>query len=600
MYRSDLPRHLKRVDQQAVIPGTLTYPSRLEAGTIRLLVLYASSDAQDIRLSTWVRSLDDASDDYCALSYVWGSPGETVPVLIDRHQFSATRNLAAALQHIGGMLQDDEVILLWIDAISINQQDMAERNEQVAAMTQIYESAAFVACWLGEDNGRGIEYLDELGRYATARDEDPSSVAMKRSKVDFATHVKGRYRDIRAGVQLISHPYWQRVWTVQEYSSPKPGVFFGGTSWMDQSVFTPALTLFTQSVTLVARFAEREGHNSFFVDRALQHTRKIMQRHHLAYIRSNPSAYNTELLDSFRLLIRFWTLHSTDPRDKVYAPLAMSKASRGLLEAVKVDYGVPVAELYTRVAVLWTGSDKWPLAILELCRLDTDLHLPSWVPDWTKIPRNMLSQDGHTGEQVVCAGRGAFATFVPPTHHISVNGKSLLTVEAIMVDSIVQVWPAMKSQDILTGQDLSIEVAGGVQNRYAATGETMANAYRNTVGPGLSEAELELGDAVDGRLVLATRKHWRADSKIVLRADRRRLARTSMGFVGLIPAEAEMDDEVWLVSGGNMFYILRRDTSDTHVLIGEAYMHGLMQGELSSREELYPGGLPGPEKVTLR
>lgn len=72
-------------------------------------------------MSTLVRSIDDAHDDYCALSYVWGSSAETVPIFVDRHEFAATKNLAAALRHISSMLQEDEVILLWIGAISISQ-----------------------------------------------------------------------------------------------------------------------------------------------------------------------------------------------------------------------------------------------------------------------------------------------------------------------------------------------------------------------------------------------------------------------------------------------------------------------------------------------
>lgn len=598
VYRSDLPRHLRRADQHTALTGSLTYPSRLEPGNIRLLVLYPSSEAQSIRMSTWVRSIDDASDDYCALSYVWGNPDETVPISVDRHEFRATANLATALRHISSMLQDNEVMLLWIDAISINQQDIQERNEQVAVMTHTYENAAFVACWLGEEHVRGVEYLDELGRFATARDEDPASLTMKRSNVDFSTHVKGRYQDIRAVVQLMSCPYWDRVWTVQEYSSPKPGVFFSCTSWMDKGVFTPALRLFTQSLKILARSYERQGNNAFFVDLTLQQTQRLIHSHSLSYVRANPSAFSAEHLDSFRLLLRFWKMKSSDPRDKVYAPLAMTKSSQGLLEAIKVDYGISVAELYIRVAVLWTASGKWPLAILELCRFNANRHLPSWVPDWTQIPRNVLSQDGNTGEQVVCASKGAFATASsPPAHHISENGENLLSIDAIRVDSVVHVWPAMSSQEILKGQEFSIEVTD-VQDTYIATGETLGSAYRNAMYPGLSDGEPEV--AANGTLVLATRKEWRLNPKMIPRIDRRRLARTSTGFVGLIPAEAEPDDELWLVRGANMFYILRPDDGRTHLLIGEAYIHGLMQGELASRKDFYPPGLPEAETVMLR
>ncbi|KAG5807705.1 hypothetical protein H9Q74_007679 [Fusarium xylarioides] len=44
---------------------------------------------------------------------------------------------------------------LWIDAICINQDDIAERNSQVAMMSQIYGSARCVVAWLGEEDAIG-------------------------------------------------------------------------------------------------------------------------------------------------------------------------------------------------------------------------------------------------------------------------------------------------------------------------------------------------------------------------------------------------------------------------------------------------------------
>lgn len=41
---------------------------------------------------------------------------------------------------------------LWIDAICINQDDIAEKNSQVAMMAEIYKKATRVNIWLGESN----------------------------------------------------------------------------------------------------------------------------------------------------------------------------------------------------------------------------------------------------------------------------------------------------------------------------------------------------------------------------------------------------------------------------------------------------------------
>jgi hypothetical protein len=51
---------------------------------------------------------------YTALSYVWGNPKATRPILLDGHVFRATENLESALRHFQ---QDSEEVVLWVDAI---------------------------------------------------------------------------------------------------------------------------------------------------------------------------------------------------------------------------------------------------------------------------------------------------------------------------------------------------------------------------------------------------------------------------------------------------------------------------------------------------
>ena len=58
----------------------------------------------------------------------------------------------------------------------------------------------------------------------------------------------------------------------------------------------------------------------------------------------------------------------------------------------------------------------------------------------------------------------------------------------------------------------------------------------------------------------------------------RRMARTSKGYIGLVPATAQQGDCVWLLEGGNVPFILREDGRTTR-LVGEAYFHGIMTGE---------------------
>jgi hypothetical protein len=63
---------------------------------------------------------------------------------------SASINLASALQYIR---DKEEEVVLWADAICINQEDLDERSKQVQfVMDEVYKDAEEVLVWLGEES----------------------------------------------------------------------------------------------------------------------------------------------------------------------------------------------------------------------------------------------------------------------------------------------------------------------------------------------------------------------------------------------------------------------------------------------------------------
>ncbi|RTE76907.1 hypothetical protein BHE90_008638 [Fusarium euwallaceae] len=60
----------------------------------------------------------------------------------------------------------------------------------------------------------------------------------------------------------------------------------------------------------------------------------------------------------------------------------------------------------------------------------------------------------------------------------------------------------------------------------------------------------------------------------------RRLGRGDNGFLALLPGEAEVGDRIVIVKGGRVPLLLRRDGEGQYRLIGEAYVHGIMDGEM--------------------
>ncbi|KPM35050.1 hypothetical protein AK830_g11525 [Neonectria ditissima] len=590
----DLPDQLAWADRGAILPGPLPY-TRLASDEIRMVILYAGKQSDDLRLTTEVRKIEDADEDYAAISYVWGDPTETSTIYVDRHKFEATKNLVSGLRHIRQLLRGEETLPLWIDAICINQGDVEERNVQVSMMKEIYEKSSMVITWLGEAGAEGLHYLNELVDWTHGKPADDASENAQDRPITFQLHVKDRYAEMKEVAKIVTSQYWTRVWTVQEYSSPRLGIFLCGKSWMDKSRFTPSLRVYLTALRILRVAYERTpNRTAFFVDATVWQVEKILQNHKLSYARVAWASGENDGIKRFTvlsMLLKFRDLKSTDPLDKVFAPLCMALDDHALAQSIPVDYKSSVRDTFTRVAILCLQSSEWPFGILELCKFGVAPDLPSWVPDWRTLPRKVLSRDTRTGKQVLCASNGAFPPSSSPQFLDLGNGT--LQLEGIKVDTLSQVWDPMYSQDLKDKPSLSMPVAG-TEGRYFVTGETISDVYRKTVNP------TDHGDYPDhipgDELTLLTQSQWRTGRGIVGRINRRRVAKTKIGFVGLVPAEAELTDEVWLIRGGGVFYVLRSVGEDRYVLIGESHFHGLMEGELVKLPEVE---LASPQVVIL-
>jgi len=83
---------------------------------------------------------------FLALSYCWGDHTLSHTMNINNHSMPITESLATALTSLQSPSHD---VLLWADAICINQHDPIEKTAQVQLMRDIYQTASQVIIWLG-------------------------------------------------------------------------------------------------------------------------------------------------------------------------------------------------------------------------------------------------------------------------------------------------------------------------------------------------------------------------------------------------------------------------------------------------------------------
>jgi len=140
---------------------------------------------------------------YEALSYMWGDETHEKMIYINGQGFKIGQNLWDALQFLRKRPQRQRY---WIDAISINQNDIPERNRQLRNMPQIYKRADRTLIWLGQ------KCFEENPKLAS--DSEPCAAAIQ------------LYRE------LWADPYWDRVWIVQEISlATNIHVCLSGVEW---------------------------------------------------------------------------------------------------------------------------------------------------------------------------------------------------------------------------------------------------------------------------------------------------------------------------------------------------------------------------------
>lgn len=313
---------------------------------------------------------------YKALSYSWDIVKVLYQIDVDGCPFGIGPNLKAALQSIR---HPEEPRYLWIDAICINQKDIAERNHQVTIMHWIYQQALQVIIWLGKksfDSDCAMDVLEDedIGRKLNMF---PAS----------ATAIRYTAKEMviwKALSHFFARSYWYRVWVMQEVVWSADILIMCGTREMSWDSLLRGSLYIRQAVDTVP--------NNLTVGTLIRFC-------HVSFI-SEMMDIRAKRLGSLplgieSLLAKIRVRKSSDPRDRIFGILNLLPLEEW---PCPPDYSKDAAQVYSEVAQRIIERSR-SLSLLGACEhawLPVGIHehlreayrtpeipgLPSWTPNW--------------------------------------------------------------------------------------------------------------------------------------------------------------------------------------------------------------------------
>ncbi|KAL1594578.1 hypothetical protein SLS60_010339 [Paraconiothyrium brasiliense] len=196
--------------------STYEFEPFFDAGSeIRLLTILPGSTKDPVACKLEIHQLDSPPS-FEALSYTWGDNNAQNPIDIDGHCFIVHGNAYQALLELRN---SEAPRTLWIDAVCIDQEDEDEKASQVPLMKSIYGKAERVVVWFPPPRGRGKTILGLL------RELHLWGLETATSMIEDKDWHRLKAYDWLALRDFLVHPWWSRVWTLQEVILAREIVF---------------------------------------------------------------------------------------------------------------------------------------------------------------------------------------------------------------------------------------------------------------------------------------------------------------------------------------------------------------------------------------
>ncbi|KAL8793019.1 MAG: hypothetical protein Q9195_004423 [Heterodermia aff. obscurata] len=581
---------------------------------IRLLVIEPGHSGELLHCSLEHVDLD-AEPQFNALSYCWGDISETRTIFCEGSSVSVTKNLYDALVRLRKL---DLATKIWVDAVCINQKDKAEKKKQIHLMRRIYQQSEICFAWLGphtELDALAFQLLNTIHDYLEIHSGDQNGHSLKPGKIfgkDSTT--PGEWDGIS---RLFARPWFERVWTLEEFVLPRQALIMCGKFSFDAIRFLEVVE-FIHSNELETLMLDVEG--------------GYLQSLKVAALRKEFHGQSSGI-DLFDTLRNARDRDAFDARDKVLGVLGICQTDLIWTEAL--GYHMSPEEIYVHVAKqLLTSSD--PFRLFSACYPVTESskdsgRLPSWVPDWSTRISSVPCLEFFEGIDKYSVG-GHIPTSINASQ--STNGAELLSIKGRKITSLktlvyrystalrkefrykhyphrstcqkigdwyfyialgwfFECWenepterPEMTIEQSFLATCWSITPANCGIKRFW---ETIACAFTNAK----RKEAVEFKDQLM-KYARESRQHDVKDSvqtSFLHNIDSwtrvRKFCVTLNGMIGWVPIEAREEDVVCVFDGARLPYVLRRTAEEgIYVMIGHCFLHGIMFGEATAGEEM--------------
>ena len=490
-------------------------------------------------------------------------------------------------------------------------------------MRKIYKSAVNVIIWLGDEADESSKAIKLIPRVSENVPSRIDADGVRRGEIH-----SGTPREWRALKALLSRPWFGRMWILQELGvASSATVFCGNNSISWQEVSDMIDHLHTTGLWLIL-FGSL-GYKSSVL--AYGRLRSLLS------IRNEISKHGT--ISSINALWASRDFDATDPRDKIYALIGLCVDDD---QSTQPDYTKDIQDVYreTALAILFRQDPRiransslrfheHPVMgfLCEAERTENIYALPSWVPDWrarqyeslwamtskngykaagtskTKLALtddpNRISLAAKIGDAVhlvssIAPGaednldpsqRDDLSNRVPQSYWINESSSLAATCQRYQDDA---------SRDRAFGSTLignkAVEIGTYSQTQQGEENANYALFYWHfrqflfklcpngiVNGAGNSQLRLVLSPHMEGY------KSFESAYRQV--TEGRRFFTSLGGYMGIGPPGMRSGDSICVFLGGNVPWVVRQEAHE-YKLIGECYVHGIMNGEVMQTAHL--------------